>query len=56
MPTARPGGKGHGGILLANEQRVAKGVVVLMKRLGVAVPAQSVDVADEVSSHFSKVE
>jgi hypothetical protein len=56
LPTARPGGNGHCGILVANEQRVPKGFVVLMKRLGVAMPAQPTDDPDEASSHFSKVE
>jgi len=35
---------------------IPAGVVMLMKRLGVAVPAQSAYDADAASSHLSKVE
>ena len=35
---------------------IPAGVAMLMKRLGVAMPAQPTDDPDEASSHFSKVE
>lgn len=35
---------------------IPAGVAMLMKSLGAVVPAQPVDVADEASSHFNKLE